>query len=45
MRCVWLNARVTAVPFYEKLGFVVVSDVFRTARTYLPHVRMDLQEA
>lgn len=39
---VWLNARVTAVPFYEKLGFTVTSDVFRTPRTFLPHVRMVL---
>jgi N-acetylglutamate synthase-like GNAT family acetyltransferase len=38
---VWLNARLTAVPFYEKLGFRVTSGVFRTPRTYLPHVRMD----
>lgn len=39
---VWLNARVTAIPFYERLGFVVVSEVFATPRTYLPHVRMEL---
>lgn len=38
---VWLNARLTAVPFYEKLGFRVTSGVFRAPRTYLPHVRMD----
>lgn len=41
MADVWLNARLTAVPFYEKLGFKVTSGVFRTPRTYLPHVRMD----
>jgi predicted GNAT family N-acyltransferase len=41
MTDVWLNARLTAVPFYEKLGFKVTSGVFRTPRTYLPHVRMD----
>ncbi len=41
MTHVWLNARLTAVPFYEKLGFRVTSAVFRSPRTYLPHVRMD----
>jgi predicted GNAT family N-acyltransferase len=41
MTDVWLNARLTAVPFYERLGFRVTSGVFRTPRTYLPHVRMD----
>ncbi|HEY3318348.1 MAG TPA: GNAT family N-acetyltransferase [Coriobacteriia bacterium] len=41
MTDVWLNARLTAVPFYQKLGFRVTSGVFRTPRTYLPHVRMD----
>jgi GNAT superfamily N-acetyltransferase len=39
---VWLNARVTALPFYERLGFEVTSEVFRTPRTYLPHRRMEL---
>lgn len=41
MTDVWLNARLTAVPFYEKLGFKVTSGTFRSPRTYLPHVRMD----
>ena len=41
MTDVWLNARLTAVPFYEKLGFRVTSSVFNSPRTYLPHVRMD----
>jgi ribosomal protein S18 acetylase RimI-like enzyme len=38
---VWLNARMSAVPFYEKLGFRVTSGMFHAPRTYLPHVRMD----
>lgn len=42
MSHVWLNARVTALPFYERFGFAVTSDVFRTPRTFLPHRRMDL---
>jgi GNAT superfamily N-acetyltransferase len=41
LRDVWLNARLTAVPFYEKLGFRVTSGMFRMPKTYLPHVRMD----
>jgi ribosomal protein S18 acetylase RimI-like enzyme len=41
---VWLNARETALPFYERLGFVVSSDTFRSPRTYLPHRRMDLPD-
>ena len=40
MRSVWLNARVTALPFYERLGFSAEGEVFRTPRTYLPHRRM-----
>ena len=27
-RLFWCNARLTAVPFYERVGWVVVSDVF-----------------
>ena len=33
----WCNARDTAIGFYEKLGFTVYGDGFRTADTGLPH--------
>jgi ribosomal protein S18 acetylase RimI-like enzyme len=38
---IWLDARLMAVPFYERLGFRVTSGVFKSGRTSLPHVRMD----
>lgn len=38
-RRLWCNARVPAAPFYEKLGWVVVSEVFEIP-TAGPHVRM-----
>lgn len=38
---VWLNARMSVVPFYERLEFRVTSGMFHAPRTYLPHVRMD----
>jgi len=37
---VWLNARVTAAAFYERLGYTVVSDEFVTGLAGLPHRRM-----
>lgn len=37
----WLNARATAIGFYERLGLEVVGDEFRTERTGLPHRRME----
>lgn len=41
-RSVWLNARLPAVAFYERLGFVVVSaEPFASGRTGQPHVRME----
>ncbi len=40
-RDVWLNARVPALGFYERLGFEAVSDVFATGKTGLPHRRME----
>ena len=40
MNDVWLNARLTAVPFYEKLGFRVTSGVFRIA-AHVPAARAD----
>ncbi|MCX8006966.1 MAG: GNAT family N-acetyltransferase [Coriobacteriia bacterium] len=39
---VHLNARLPAVGFYQRLGFIVTSDEpFSTGRTGLPHVRME----
>ena len=35
----WCNARIGAVPFYRRLGWRVVSDVFDVP-TVGPHVRM-----
>ncbi|MBF4510508.1 MAG: GNAT family N-acetyltransferase [Aeromicrobium sp.] len=40
---VWLNARVTAEGFYQRLGYRTVSDTpFPSGRTGVPHVRMEL---
>ena len=39
---VWLNARVACAPFYARFGFVPVGDVFPSAKTGLPHQRMEL---
>lgn len=36
----WLNARITAEPFYQRLGYATVSDRFPSGRTRMPHVRM-----
>ncbi|MGB4441897.1 MAG: GNAT family N-acetyltransferase [Coriobacteriia bacterium] len=41
----WLNARVTAEPFYHRLGYQTVSDVFPSGRTGVPHVRMEKRTA
>ncbi|MDP3629877.1 MAG: GNAT family N-acetyltransferase [Actinomycetota bacterium] len=42
---VFLHARLSAVGFYERFGFAVVSDdPFPYGRTGLPHVRMELRE-
>ena len=38
---IWLNARVPAIGFYERLGFEAVGDVFNTGRTDIPHRRME----
>jgi ribosomal protein S18 acetylase RimI-like enzyme len=41
---VYLNARLTAVGLYERAGFRVVSlEPFPMPRTFLPHVRMELE--
>jgi len=37
----WLNARVTAEPFYNRLGWSTVSGTFPSGRTGVPHVRME----
>ena len=37
---VWCNARVRAIPLYERAGFIVVSDVFEPPDIG-PHVRME----
>ncbi len=37
----WLNARVTAEPFYHRLGWSTVSGTFPSGRTGVPHVRME----
>ncbi len=41
---IYLNARLTAVSLYERRGFIVVSPVpFPMPRTFLPHVRMEME--
>ena len=41
---VYLNARLNAVGLYERAGFRVVSpEPFPMPRTFLPHVRMELE--
>jgi ribosomal protein S18 acetylase RimI-like enzyme len=43
---VYLNARLNAVGLYERAGFRVVSpEPFPMPRTFLPHVRMELESA
>ena len=37
----WLNARVSAIGFHERLGFVVASDEFAIGKTGLPHRRTE----
>ncbi|MDQ1374310.1 MAG: hypothetical protein QOJ09_1648 [Actinomycetota bacterium] len=39
---VWCNARDSAVPFYERLGFTVTGPGFRHAESGLPHHPMEL---
>jgi predicted GNAT family N-acyltransferase len=41
VRDVWLNARVPAIGFYERLGFEALGEVFPTGKTGLPHRRME----
>lgn len=40
-REVWLNARVPALAFYERIGFAAVGEPFATGRTSIPHMRME----
>lgn len=37
---VWLNARSSAIGFYERLGYVIASEEFITGLADLPHRRM-----
>jgi predicted GNAT family N-acyltransferase len=39
----WCNARDTAVPFYERLGFTVTGPGFHHAESGLPHTPMELR--
>lgn len=39
-----LDSRISAVDFYEKLGFEVVSEVFVSKKTGVPHVRMERKD-
>jgi ribosomal protein S18 acetylase RimI-like enzyme len=41
LREIWLNARLPAIGFYERLGFEAVGGTFNTGRTSLPHRRME----
>lgn len=41
LRLLWMNARVTAEPFYQRLGYATVGGVFPSGRTGVPHVRME----
>ncbi|MRS11692.1 MAG: GNAT family N-acetyltransferase [Actinobacteria bacterium] len=41
LQLLWLNARVSAEPFYRRLGYATVSGVFPSGRTGVPHVRME----
>jgi ribosomal protein S18 acetylase RimI-like enzyme len=43
-RHLYLNARLSAVGLYERAGFRVVSpEPFKMPRTFLPHVRMEME--
>ncbi len=42
VRGVYLNARMSAVGLYERVGFVRTGEQFPMPRTYLPHMRMEL---
>ncbi len=36
----WLNARVTRAPFYQRFGFESFGDVFPSSMTGVPHIKM-----
>jgi predicted GNAT family N-acyltransferase len=40
----FIDARISAIDFYEKLGFEVVSEVFASKKTGAPHVRMERRD-
>jgi predicted GNAT family N-acyltransferase len=39
-RTIVLNARVTRVDFYKKFGFTTMGDIFASASTGVPHIKM-----
>ena len=39
-----LNARTSAIEFYGRFGFVAVGEPFPSAKTGLPHLRMELSK-
>jgi hypothetical protein len=41
-KCIWLNARVSAVKFYEKAGFRPRGKAFPSEKTGIPHIKMNL---
>ena len=41
LAALWLNARLSAEPFYRSLGYATTSGVFPSGRTGVPHVRME----
>jgi N-acetylglutamate synthase-like GNAT family acetyltransferase len=43
LRGVYLNARLAAVSLYRRQGFKQVGGEFRMPRTYLQHVRMEME--
>lgn len=43
LKHVYLNARLAAVGLYRRLGFRQVGGEFKMPRTYLPHIRMELE--
>ena len=43
VRRLWLAARLPAIPFYERLGFVVVGEEYVESAVNLPHRHMELR--
>ena len=42
---IWLNARVPAIGFYERLGFEARGGYFNTGKTSVPHRRMEYRDS